>query len=48
MTDKYINKVNPIDFLNHLLDATRYALETYSTPPDDDNDNISSGNIKSL
>lgn len=48
MTDKYINKTNPIDFMNHLLDALRYALETYSQPVDDGYDNVSSGKITSL
>lgn len=47
MTDKYINKINPIDFMNHLLDALRYALEVYSTPPDDDGVETS-GRITSL
>lgn len=44
-TDKYINKAQ--DFMNHLLDALRYALETYSTPQDDDED-ATSGSITSL
>lgn len=34
-TDKFINK--PQDFLNHLLDPARYALESY-VPSDEDNE----------
>ena len=44
-TDQFINK--PQDFMNHLLDPARYALESY-IPTAEDDDDYSSGNITGL
>lgn len=46
MTDKFINKAPDVD--NHLLDPTRYALESYMPREEDDDDIDTSGNITSL
>jgi len=45
-TDTYINKAQ--DFMNHLLDPIRYALESYVAKDYDEDDHATSGSIDSL
>lgn len=45
-TDQYINKAQ--DFMNHLLDPVRYALESYIAKERDEEDYSTTGNIDSL
>lgn len=45
-TDKFINKAQ--DFMNHLLDPARYALESYLPQADDDREPATTGNISSM
>jgi phage terminase large subunit len=44
-TDQFINKAQ--DFMNHLLDPARYALESY-IPQDEEDDDVTTGDLSSL
>ena len=45
-TDQYINKAQ--DFMNHLLDPARYALESYVAKDYEEEQDFNTGNIDSL